>query len=243
MSIAVIIPSRNVANLVPCMEAVRKHEPGIALIWIDDRHKKFYRSTEDDEHAEVSRAAGLPYINYIAGIRPFVFARNINIGIQAAMGRPIQDHPGAVGAPFDGVILLNDDAILESTGGFSLLAREAEAHPEYGIIGATTNITGQPKQKPMGIGLREVDHFAFVCVFIPRTTIEKIGMLDERFVTYGWDDNDYTHRVRLAGLKVGVHDGCYVDHGSLRSTFRGDPQMSADIEPGRAIFREKWGTA
>lgn len=242
MSFSVIIPSKTAANLVRCVEAVRRHEPGVSIVWVDDRHKHFARSTEDEEHAAVSRAAGLPFINTIQGISPFVFARNVNLGIRAAFGQPVPNHPGVVGAPFDGVVLLNDDALLQTPGGFSLLARAAAEHPEYGLIASTCNNVGNVNQHPQGKGLRDEPRMVcFVCVYIPRATIEKVGLLDERFVGYGMDDDDYSLRVRKAGLKIGIHDGCYVDHGSLRSTFRGDPKRPASFVGNLQRFVEKWG--
>ena len=221
MSFAVVIPSRNAHNLEACVSAKLAMEPGqpIRLIIVDDGLRALPQCCKGG--------------TVIGGIRPFVFARNCNLGIKEALRDP----------NCEGVILLNDDALLRSPGGFSLLARAAEQNPEYGVIGAVTNVTGQPLQFPKGIGLRQVPHIAFVCVYIPLTTIEKVGMLDPRFTGYGWEDNDYTHRVNLAELKVCVHDGCYVDHGSLTSTFRGNPRTLADIEPGRKIFNEKWGLA
>jgi GT2 family glycosyltransferase len=163
------------------------------------------------------------------GAKPFIFARNVNIGIKAC--------PDA-----DGYVILNDDAILQTPGGFSLLAQAAKDNPEYGIIAATTNNVGNPNQQPRGVGLREeLRMVCFVAVYIPRTTIEKVGLLDERFVGYGMDDDDYSLRVRNAGLKIGIHDGCYVDHGSLKSTYRGDPTAPADFRPNLELFKQKWG--
>ena len=64
---------------------------------------------------------------------------------------------------------------------------------------------------------------AFVCVLIPRRTIERIGLLDERFCFYGFDDNDYCRRARIAGLAdrgriaVGYKaDLNVIDHAALR---------------------------
>ena len=79
----------------------------------------------------------------------------------------------------------------------------------------------------------------FVCVYIPRTTIERVGLLDERYVDYGSEDDDYCLSVRKAGLKIGIHDGCYVEHGKLPSTFRSG--RNADIRPNKARLRDKWG--
>ena len=66
-------------------------------------------------------------------------------------------------------------------------------------------------------------------------------MLDERFVDYGMDDDDYSLRVRNAGLKIGIFDGCFVDHGSLKSSYRGGPAAGGDFRPNLRRFIEKWG--
>jgi GT2 family glycosyltransferase len=180
----------------------------------------------------------------IRGKKPFVFACNVNAGIRHAL-RETEAHPNAdprcVGVP-DGLVLLNDDALLETPGGFSVMAQACREHPEYGLIGATTKIVGNPNQFPKGIGLRDENRMVcFFCVYIPRTTIDRVGLLDPRFVDYGMDDDDYSFEVRKAGLKIGVHDGCYVDHGSLKSSFRGDPKTPADFRPNLKRFIEKWG--
>jgi GT2 family glycosyltransferase len=75
----------------------------------------------------------------VAGAKPFIYARNCNLGIRMAGS-------GAV-------VLLNDDALLETVGGFTAMQRAGELHPEFGVIGAVTNVTGQPLQRPHGIGL------------------------------------------------------------------------------------------
>ncbi len=160
----------------------------------------------------------------------FVFARNVNIGIESAGS--------------DDVVLLNDDALLKSSGGFAAMQRATQEHPEYGLVSATTNNVGNPNQNPLAgiVGLREEPRVCcFVCVFIPRRTINKIGLLDERFVGYGGDDDDYCLRVRRAGLKLGILDGVFVDHLSLPSTFRGDPRSPGDYSANHELFKAKWG--
>jgi GT2 family glycosyltransferase len=65
---------------------------------------------------------------------------------------------------------------------------------------------------------------AFVCLLIPRRTIDRVGLLDERYCPdYGVEVLDYCESCSRGGLKVGVFDGCCVDHGSLTSSFRSDP--------------------
>lgn len=290
MSLSVIIPSRNIDNLRPCVAAVRKHEPEARIIVVDD---------SDNDSSIYSLCMEQGCWQYV-GCKPFVFSRNVNIGIRAAGD--------------DDVILLNDDALLESPGGFSLMQEAARQAPEFGIIGAVTNQTGARWQRrenreqsvkwrhdaaftrigydaahrhasqhpgePLDTialdGLRECEHIAFVCVLIPARTRDRLaimhvvaetdpiierdefgkpraiyqniskvftgGLLDERFnVGYGSEDLDYCMQVRHAGLKVGVHDGCFVDHNSLHSSFRGAPAAPGDIWANHRILRAKWG--
>ena len=217
MNLSVIIPSRTAANLIPCVEAVRRHEPEARIVIVDD----------SPDLSLAPRPDWMPAVT-VEGVMPFIYARNCNLGIRATGS--------------DDVILLNDDALLESAGGFTAMQRAGELHPEYGVIGAVTNVTGQPLQRPHGIGLREVPHIAFVCVLIPRRTIDRIGLLDERYcLDYGVEDLDYCETCRRAQLKVGVFDHCYVDHGSLTSSFRGDPRAPRSFAKNKALFDAKWG--
>lgn len=215
MNFSVIIPSRSAANLVPCVQALRSCEPVAQIIVIDDG-------------IDWSAAWHLKsQLTVIQGAKPFVFARNVNLGIQACDGD---------------VILLNDDALLETPFGFHELEQASHLHPEFGVISAVTNLAGNPAQRPQDVGLRiERRSVAFVCVYIPRGVINDVGLLDERFTAYGWEDNDYCRRVREAGLEVGIFDDCFVDHSSLHSTFRGLPHAPGDISLGREIYRAKWG--
>lgn len=210
--LSVVIPSKTFSNLKPCIEGIRAAGEDCRIIVVDDG---------------IDWEASIPNISVTLGEKPFIFARNCNIGILAA-GK-------------DDVILLNDDAILKTPGGFSLLQKAAEEHPKYGCIGAVTNVTGQPLQRPHRMGLRKVHHIAFICVLIPRRTIDNIGYLDERYcIDYGVEDRDYCEMINLAGLKVGVHDDCYVDHASLKSTFRGDPRKPGRSDKNRRLFLDKF---
>lgn len=213
--LTVIVPSRSDRNLGACVSAIRlQGETGRVMVMDDfDGSARFLHSDAGP-------------IDWQKGEKPFVFARNCNLGIESACG--------------DDVILLNDDALLRTPSGFTAMQRASEQHPEFGIIAATTNVTGYPDQLRKNVGLRETGMVAFLCVLIPRRTIERVGLLDEQFVHYGGEDMDYCRRVREAGLKVGVFDGCYVDHGSLNSTFR-PGNGPGDIEPGLRLYEQKWG--
>lgn len=237
MNFSVIIPSKNVNNLIPCVEAVRKHEPGARIIVVDDGIP---------DSAKI--ASPLNRCEFIEGISPFVFSRNVNLGICHAMEVRVlevttvsDEYRRYLRIGDTGVVLLNDDALLQTPNGFSRLAELAEQHQDIGIIAPVTNVTGQPLQMPRNVGLRQVPHIAFVCVYIPRRTIERIGMLDERYcLDYGVEDRDYCEAVNRAGLKVCVYDHVFVDHGSLISSFRGDPKQPKSYDRNLALFKAKW---
>jgi GT2 family glycosyltransferase len=221
MKLAVIIPSGSVKNLEPCLAAVRLHEPDMPVVVVSDG-------------LELGAVAAMRYpgVMVAPGVKPFVFARNVNIGIRAA---------DELCAP-EGIILLNDDALLKTPGGFTMLGLEAEARPEYGIISAVTNSAGNPNQYSRGSGFRDEPRvLCFVCVLITAAALHCTGPLDERFDAYGWEDNDLCRRAREYGLRLGVSESCFVDHLSLKSTFRGDPRAGGDISKGAAIYRAKWG--
>lgn len=212
--LSVIIPSRNINNLTRCLAAVWTYEPSMRIIVVDDG-------------LECRPVPAL--LHYLSGVKPFIFARNVNLGIRAAGD--------------DDIIILNDDALLKTSGGFTAMQMLAESNPDYGVIASTCNNVGNQAQWPMGTPWLREEHrtLCFVCVLIPRHTIEKVGLLDERFVDYGLDDDDYSLRVRQAGLKLGIFDGCYVDHGSLTSSYRGEAGAGGNFLPNMKRFIEKWG--
>lgn len=249
-NLCVVIPSRIASNLVRCVAAVRENEPEARIIVVDDGvdwqwapSVVFLTPTPIMPNAPVT---------IVQGVKPFVFARNVNLGIRAAGDSD--------------VVVLNDDALLETPGGFSLMQQAAADNPAVGIVGAVTDLTGQPRQrKPRnpflegtargiaGYGLRATEHFAFVCVLIPARTRQALaefteqlpnvltgGYLDERYTAYGSDDLDYCMQCERIALCVCVHDGCYVNHGALHSTYRGAPTAAGDIWPNHRLLRRKW---
>jgi len=217
MAFSIIIPSRDASNLVPCVRAIREAGETARIIVVDDGVDCSGMLWQWGE------------VGFITGKKPFVFARNVNIGIRAAGD--------------DDVILLNDDALLKTPLGFTSLSEIFRAYGNLGLIATACDTVGNPNQfRQRGGRLRaESRMVCFVCVYIPRSTINKVGLLDQRFVGYGLDDDDYCLRVRNAGLKLGIFDGCYVDHASLKSSFRGEEGAGGDFNGNMKLFIEKWG--
>jgi GT2 family glycosyltransferase len=216
----VVIMSARASNLIPCIKSLLTNEPDLMpedIIVVDDG-------------ARPQAEACLPGVRWIDGARPFVFARNANIGLAAASGSD--------------VILLNDDARLVTPRGLSLMAATARVTSRIGICSAAIRgVVGNPNQKPSRRGMRfEARTLAFVCVFLPRTVITQVGLFDERFTGYGYEDDDYCLRVRNLGLRLGIFDSCVVDHsGVLPSTFRTRTDVSRLIDLNRKLYYEKYG--
>lgn len=243
MSFALVIPSRTISNLLPCVSAVRRNEPELDpadIIVVDDGLGPLDEQT-------LEALEGVTLIPNERIDSRFCFSRAMNLGILrgACEQLSVRLHGGLnvskAGRPQRSVILLNDDALLDTPGGFSLLVDAAEDSRAYGVIGAVTNVTGQPLQRPRGEGLRSVGYLAFIAVCIPLHSLLTVGLLDERFIVdYGVEDLAYCEACLRAGLKVGVHDGCYVDHGSLHSTFRGDPKTPKSFTENLKLLFDKY---
>jgi len=229
MSFSIIILSRDASNLVPCVRAILENEPKIftpKIVVVDDG-------------AQNEAALRLPHLTWVPGVSPFVFSRNANIGIRRAM---LSDQD---------VILLNDDALLQTPGGFTALSKAAQQNPRYGVISAACDNVGNENQHhcPDAVGIRDEPRMVcFIAVYIPRRTLDTVGFgeagsrqwLDERYALgYGIEDDDFSLRVRRAGMKIGIFDGCRVDHKTLKSSFR--TKAHADFRPNLRLFIEKWG--
>lgn len=218
----VVILSACASNLAACVRSVLNSEPGLPpdrIIVVDDGARS------EAEHQ-------LPGIRWVAGVKPFVFARNANLGILAAG---------------TDVVLLNDDARLMTSLGFTNLSGFVRNASRLGVCSAgIKGVVGNPKQVATGTDQfrPEERDLAFICVYITKGTLDRVGLLDERFVGYGFDDNDYCARARAAGLQLGVWDGCVVDHsGELPSTFRTRSDLWNLFKQNQRLFRKKWGKA
>lgn len=224
---SVVIPSRNIDNLLACVKAIRAAAEVCEIIAVWDESVVL---ADTDEYEPKRRELDALDVLFWHAAPPFCFSKSANIGIRAA-GQ-------------NDVILCNDDALLETMGGFSALAQypvgvmsatvKGPAHPvhEYGRIAKSL----KPGE------LQGASFVPFVCVLISRKCIEYVGLLDERFVPGSWEDNDYCRRVLMAGFQVGVYPGCVVNHGILPHTFRPENEAQKyELIANRRRYEDKWG--
>lgn len=221
MPYTVVILSGNPTNLAACVYALLANEPELQPSDILVVHDKDARGCEPR----------LPQgIRWVPGARPFVFARNANIGIEAAGGD---------------VFLLNDDARLQTFRGLTTLYETWAKCPTLGLVAAAVQgPCGNPRQRaghPCNPGMTlEPDRLCFIGVLIPRRIYEQVGPLDEQFVGYGYDDDDYSLRVRQAGYHLATFGSCILDHGTLTPSFRNQEHVAEQMALNASLFSAKW---
>lgn len=147
-------------------------------------------------------------------------------------------------------LLLNDDICL-SPGFIQGLLDAERANPKAGLFGPMYDDVwaAQKVLKPVPARMyrpSEVEREAWgvdgTAMFLPRTTIESVGLLDEEhFGNTGWGaDIDYALRVRASGAAVLVTERAYLNHlrGQTASMVHGENYVSQglqELESGLAI--------
>ena len=220
MSFRVVILSASGNNLRACVAAICNNEPGIHLSDIIVVKDGAYHGAQ----------AQLPLLTWVEGAKPFQFSRNANIGMRAAGDAD--------------VILCCDDAILQTPGGFTKMER---AGRYVGLTSASVRgVVANDNQKvdskfTHGHMREEYVHLCFICVLIPNRTRRLVGDMDERFTGYGYEDNDYSQRVRKEHGTLWVFSDCVVEHESQPSVWRTDRDITPLLEHNRKLYLDKWG--
>lgn len=86
----------------------------------------------------------------------------------------------------------------------------------------------------------DVDYVCFACGYIRRSTVEKVGLLDEGFFAY-CEDNDYCLRARKAGLRVVLDGRANVLHYEGLSSKVNRCDRDLLIQHSQRYFQTKWG--
>ncbi|MFH1624074.1 MAG: glycosyltransferase [Pseudomonadota bacterium] len=173
------------------------------------------------------------------------FAAGNNQGIGAARG--------------DYILLLNNDIIV-TDGWLQEMIRGAESDPKIGIVGPMSNYVSGPQldreakysnieemqayarnfaHKNKGRWL-EFDRMVGFCMLIKREVLDKIGLLDERFGSGNFEDDDLCLRAERAGYKMMICGNVFVHHFGSRSFVGNNIDYTAQLEKNKEVFLEKW---
>ena len=163
----------------------------------------------------------------IQGVSPFVFARNVNLGIQACSGD---------------VLICNDDVRLTQEGTLEALQGVFALRPDIGILspnveGVANGVgcSGQPICETKG-------YLSFVCVLIRRAVFDKIGLLDEKYTGYGSEDTDFCRRTQVAGFTLATTSLATVSHKNCSSSYSRGGDLELKRTESARTYIEKWGS-
>lgn len=228
---AVVIPSKTLSNLLPCIkEITRLNSCKEFTLHIVD-------SGLDTKALWTSISSLAPNCStwVTAAKLPFVFAQAVNSAVRFSTEEI--------------VIVMNDDALLKTPNGLTMLAEAVKMNPEYGVISA--GVTGAACNGHILVPSRPYAPFPndvldagkmvpFICVALSREVFNRVGGLDEQFVDYGFEDDDFCRSVRNLRLKIGVLKSVAVNHEFLPSTYRSSG-VRVSLEPNRLRYLKKWG--
>lgn len=92
------------------------------------------------------------------------------------------------------------------------------------------------------LGLIYVHTMPYYCVNIPYRVLKTVGLFDEKYSPYGWEDTDYTVRTLKEGIPIYVNASSFILHFYGKSTWNKDGQTNTTGDKHCArIFIEKWG--
>ncbi|MGA2270322.1 MAG: glycosyltransferase family 2 protein [Bryobacteraceae bacterium] len=174
----------------------------------------------------------------VRGKRPFVFARNWNVGIEATDSD-------------SDVLFTNDDVIFSQPGTVDELRRAAYSKTSIGIVSPQMAGNAANPMQMSGCRLREVTvtqhELAFVCVYIKRAVLSAVGKMDERFTGYGSDDFDFCRRAQQAGFTLAVTPKVTVIHGHDNSNgstsyrrIMSDSDWRESMADMNRVLEQKW---
>jgi len=173
------------------------------------------------------------------------FSKGCNQGIEAAKGTYI--------------LLLNNDTVV-TPGWLSGLLECLQSSPDVGIVGPMTNsISGIQMIPEVGYAeTTELDRYALAfrkkyrgrriplrrivgfCMLFGRNLVQRVGLLDERFGSGNFEDDDYCLRAALNGYRNMVAGDVFIHHHGS-ATFKGNGvDFSQAMSGNQGLFSSKW---
>jgi len=154
----------------------------------------------------------------LKGHEPFSLSRNSNMAWRAV-------DP-------DDVLIIGDDVIVVTSNLIDVLQKAAYSDP---LVGLAIPTIEEGKWQS-----------AFVCAYLKRSVINHVGYYDEQFNGYGYDDNDLSQRLRVAGYYT-KRTNAIIQHCGGTTYYRveheGGPNVQESCDRMREKFNAKWPAA
>ena len=181
-----------------------------------------------------------------------ILLNRTNLGFAPANNQGIRIATG------ERLVLLNNDTV-PARGRLTRMLRHLD-DPQIGIVVAVTNFSGNESR--IAVPYTTLDAMpafaedyaranegkvfdihvaAMYCVGLRRDAYDTIGPLDEEFTVGMFEDDDYSHRARLAGLRVVCAEDVFVHHFG-QASFGKLPkeEYEAIWRRNQAHYERKW---
>lgn len=223
-----------------CLDTLRQHTD------LDRHDVIIVDNGSTDGTVEFLRS--LDWIRLIQNDTNLGFVKGNNIGIRHS-------------DPHSDILLLNNDIEIAQDGWLETLKQAAYTSDDIGIVGCRLTWpdgrllhagTFMPVDTMWGqqIGgleqdvnqynrIRDVDGIVFACAYIKREVIDRIGLLDEDYVSY-FEDTDYCLKAQQAGFRVVCCGQVTLTHHQNVSTAENKVSFSRLFETSQATFKYKW---
>ncbi len=160
----------------------------------------------------------------------------------------------------DCIILLNNDTMV-TPGWLDALLVPLEKDRSIGMMCPVTNsagneqmiilpslneenyveVSGRYTRRNAG-HLFSTDKLGFYCVAMRRDVMDRVGPLDENFGIGMFEDDDYCLRVKKAGYRLVINEGCFIYHrGSLSFKKLVGKEYQEMFERNREYYQKKHG--
>jgi GT2 family glycosyltransferase len=226
---AVVVNYNGWADTLECLESLLDQDPHLRVIVLDNASTdgSLGRIEGWARRAGVMRCSELAFAQGAASlpqdVRVVLVACDRNHGFAGANNIALdyirKNHPGGFG------LLLNNDAVM-GPDALRTMLRSFDAHSGTAAVGATvlryeerdtvemlggatvSRLTGMVT--PVGAGQRRdqsrppsvpLDYVSGCCLLVPAATLERVGLMDERYFLYS-EDVDWGLRMRRAGLRL-----------------------------------------
>lgn len=233
--IQIVIPCINLWSKYtkPCLDSIKsKHEHRIVLI---------NNGSTDETCSEVGKLVSESFVHVHNDVS-WSCAKSWNYGIKDGFYKG-----------FDYVLVLNNDILLHPDAIDRMVERFEKKDADIVMV-SCLDVRGECANPTDVFNLElenkldtpESPHPNFSAFMINKECWDKIGEFDEKFVPCYFEDNDYHHRIELAGLKaiclptaMFYHFGSRTQNEAIGANI---PMCSSpQFEINRAYYKTKWG--
>lgn len=241
----IIVTYNNLDYTKLCINSIfsKTPYPNIEIIIVDNN------SIDGTREYLQELAANTPSVKIILNKSNEGFAKANNKGILASSGEYI--------------VFLNNDTIV-TRGWLSKLIAHLKDE-KVGLVGPVTNSCGNEAKidvtynsvcgidefseryirdhiEPKGFDIKML---ALYCAATRRNIINEVGLLDDRFEIGMFEDDDFSHRVRLKGYRVVCAEDVFIHHFGETSfnKLKASGEYEKIFKDNKKRFEEKWGMA